>query len=153
MSDTVWVALIAVGGTALGAALSPVIALVRDLATSKSDEKARRIRAAAAFSLALHTYARTDPDRFESYIVTGKRADVIEARFRLARVIPRGAGQVDRFAEAAIEVVASQSASIPREFAAQHASTQMLDWARGDLPARALVRFALERNGNEYEIA
>lgn len=153
MSETVWVALIAVGGTALGASLSPMIALIRDLATAKNNEKARRIRAAAAFGLALHTYARTDPNRFESYIVTSKRADALEARFRLARVIPRGAGQVDRFAEVAIETVAGQSAAIPRELAAQHAATQLLDWARGDLPPRALIRFTLVRNGNDFEIA
>lgn len=152
MTETIWVALIAVGGTALGAALTPILALVRDATTSKSNEKSRRIRAAAGFSLALHKYARTDPNRFESYIVTKMRAEALEARFRMARVIPRGAGQVDRFAEAAIEVIGAQSSAIPRELAAQHAATKLLDWARGDVPPRSLTPFAVKGDGNEYEI-
>lgn len=152
MSETVWVALIAVAGTALGAALGPVLTLVRDVATAKGDQQSRRIRAAAAFGLALHAYARTDPNRFESYIVTAKRAEAIEARFRLARVIPRGAGQVDRFAETAIEVIAGQSTAIARETAAQYASTRLLDWARGDVSSGSLQRFRLELNGRDYEI-
>ncbi len=152
MTETIWVALIAVGGTALGAALTPIIALIRDLATSKSDEKSRRIHAAAVFALALHTYATTDPDRFEGHTVRSKRSEAIQARFRLARVIPRGAGQVDRFAEAAIDQVGSRSSAIPREIAAQYAASRLLDWARGDLPARTLTLFTLERNGNDYEI-
>ena len=138
MTETVWVALIAVAGTALGASISPLIAVIGDSVTQRSDANAKRIKATADFALALQSYASTDPNRFDRYNVRKARAAAIAARFSLARHLPRGAGRVDRFAEVAIASIGALSTADEREAVALDAAQKLLTWARGDIRPRHL---------------
>jgi hypothetical protein len=151
MNETVWVALIAVLGTAFGAAITPTITAVRDVVEARANSRSDRVRAAAEFANKLITLAHMSPSRYESWDVASARTAAIDARFELARFLERGEGNVDRFAQHAIETISAYDDS-RRTDAAQHSANAILDWARGDLEPKKLYRFAFEPNGDEYII-
>lgn len=151
MDDTVWVALIAVLGTLLGAAISPTITAIRDVAEARAGARSDRLRLAAEFASKLVAFGRIGPKDYQSWDVASARGAVVDARFELARVLQRGEGNVDRFADYAIETISAFSDS-RRTDAAQHCAAAVLDWARGDLASGGLHRFEFVRNGDDYVI-
>jgi len=149
MNETVWVALIAVLGTSLGAAISPTIAAIRESNAERSGSRSDRLRAAAEFGTKLLKFGRTVPGKYDGLSVAQAHQDVIEARFELARHLNRGEGNVDRFVEHAIAMVEGHKDNRRRQ-AAQYGASTVLSWARGDLAASKLDQFSFERNGDEY---
>ncbi|MEV7799411.1 hypothetical protein AB0O14_10000 [Microbacterium foliorum] len=148
MTETVWVAIIAVAGTALGAAVSPIVDLVSKAFTARTDDKSTRIRAAADFSVALRELAhKTSKDWDPSQVRTAYDAAIAQ-RFEVAKTIPKGAGRVDWFCEYAVDHVHAFGDLMYRTTAADYASSQLLGWARGDRKPAALHEFALERDGS-----
>jgi hypothetical protein len=147
MSDTVWVAAIAVFGTAVGAAVGPVIGLFKESRSSRGNQQSERIRAVAQFGTALLAFARVDPGHYDSMQVRHAHNTAIERRFELARHIPKGAGAVDRFAEDTIAEVAAHGSGPARIYGAEYAASTLLAWARGDLRASKLEKFTVEPNG------
>nr|WP_274635549.1 hypothetical protein [Microbacterium bovistercoris] len=151
MNDTVWVAIIAVLGTSLGAAITPSIAAIRDVASHRANAKSERLRAAADLANAILTLGQRDPERFDSISVGAARRAAIDARFDLARYLGRGDGQVDRFVEHAIAKVGSLR-SPTRAAGAEHAASELLAWARQDRQPAELYLFDVIMNGYAPEV-
>ncbi|MFT4281202.1 hypothetical protein [Microbacterium sp.] len=152
MSETAWLALLAVVGTVLGAAISPVANALRDILTSRADAKSDRLSAAAELGIQMINFANINPDRYEGYLVRASHQDAVASRFALARHLPRGSGQVDRFVEFSIGEIAKYTAHGPRVAIAEYAAARVLDWARGDLRPKKLATFHVDRAGDEYLI-
>ncbi|MRG60228.1 hypothetical protein GE115_10160 [Agromyces sp. CFH 90414] len=152
MNETVWVALIAVLGTSLGAAISPTISLIRDIAAARTDSRTDRLRAAAEYGTRLLAFEICNPERFDSAAVRRAHREVMDARFELARHLVRGEGNVDRFAEHAIAMVARYT-DARRQEAAEYAASRVLDWARGDISPANLHLFEFLPNGPEFVLA
>lgn len=148
MSETVLVAIVAVAGTSLGAAISPLIGLVRDAMQSQGDAKSERLRAAAHFGEVLVKFARVAPSEFDSAYVRKMHTAAVEARFDLAKYIPKGAGQVDAFAEHAIGMTSVQDRKVDRLVIAEFCASALLAWARDDRPATKLHLFEVTSNGD-----
>lgn len=144
MSETIWVAAIAVFGTALGAAISPVVDLVSKSLVVRADEKSERIQAVAEYCSKLRTYAQMTKTTYESWNISRAHAEAVASRFEVAKHIPRGAGAVDRFCADAIATVAEHHDRPSRLLAADHAADSLLSWARGDLRPRALLAFDVQ---------
>ncbi|MFE5407655.1 hypothetical protein [Microbacterium sp. NPDC056569] len=140
MSETVWVAIIAVVGTSLGAAISPAITALRDVTISRADANDNRVEATAAFAEKLMTLALRTPEKFDGPAVRTALNEALAARFALARHLGKGEGNVDRFAEGAISLVQRYSDE-RRELVAQVATGRLLAWARKDLGASKLKPF------------
>lgn len=147
MTETVLVALIAVLGTAAGAAVSPVAAILAKVVDSRSDEKSERIRQVATFALRLRRFASMDYDEVEGYDVAVAERDVIEQRFEVAKVIPRGAGNVDWFCEYAISEIGKYGDRKYRLAAADWANQILLEWARGSRRPGTLSAFQVVSDG------
>lgn len=148
MSETVIVAIIAVAGTALGAAVSPVIALLTKAITSRTDDKSSRIKAIAEFSTTLRTLATRTPDRWDAFKVRTAHEDAVEQRFEVAKNIPKGAGRVDWFCEFIVDRVNSLDDVDLRIANADYGARQLLGWARGDKRPSDLIEFSLEPIGD-----
>jgi len=137
MNETVWVAIIAVVGTSLGAAISPAIGALKDVSISRTAANDNRVEATAKFAEALMTLALRDPAKFDGHSVRAALNGVLAARFALARHLGKGEGSVDRFAEDSISLVQRYSDE-RREFVARVATNRLLAWARKDLAASKL---------------
>lgn len=137
MNETVWVALIAVVGTSLGAAISPAISAFKDVSISRTAANDNRVEATAKFAETLMTLALRSPARFDGPSVRAALNDALAAGFALARHLAKGEGSVDRFAEESISLVQRYSDE-RREYVARVATSQLLAWARKDLAASKL---------------
>lgn len=144
MSETVIVAIIAVAGTAIGAAVSPVVAMLTKAITVRTDDKSTRIKAIAEFSATLRTLATRTPDRWDSYKVRQAHEDAIAQRYEVAKTIPKGAGRVDWFCEFIVDRVNSLDDEQLRIANADYGARQLLSWARGDKSPADLIEFTLE---------
>lgn len=148
MNETVWVAIIAVVGTSLGAAISPAIGAFKDVSISRTAANDNRVEATAKFAEALMTLALRNPAKFDGPSVRAALNDALAARFALARHLGKGEGSVDRFAEDAMSLVQRYSDE-RRELVARVATNRLLAWARKDLAAsklNALDVVALDRD-------
>ncbi|MBS3180691.1 hypothetical protein [Leucobacter manosquensis] len=152
MSETIWVALVAVLGTTVGAATNPVIALIRDGRVDRGNVRSDRLRSAAGFSEAVVKAARITPSDFDASDVRKAHTIALEARFDVAQHLPKGAGQVDRFIEFSLSKMQGYRDEVPRLVIAEFASEQVLSWARGDLVATKLRPFDLDHFGGEWNI-
>lgn len=148
MSETVIVAIIAVAGTAIGAAVSPVVALLTKAITSRTDDKSTRIKAIAEFSTTLRTLATRTPGRWDSFKVREAHEDAIAQRYEVAKTIPKGAGRVDWFCEFIVDRVNSLDDEQLRVANADYGARQLLAWARGDKSPTDLIEFSLEPTGD-----
>lgn len=148
MTETVLLAIIAVAGTALGAAVSPVVELITKAVTARTDDKSERIKAVAAFSVALRTMARTTRAEWDPSQVRLAYEDAVAARFDVAKTIPKGAGKVDWFCEYAVDRVSAFGGVNRRTVAADHASSKLLGWARGDVKPKELTEFDVDSDGS-----
>lgn len=144
MSETIWVAAIAVLGTALGAAISPIVDLLSKALVVRSDERSERLRTVAEYCANLRKYANMTMKTHESWTLASALADAVASRFEVAKHIPRGAGAVDRYCADAIVTVAEHDDRPSRMLAADHAADSLLSWARGDLSPRALYAFDVQ---------
>lgn len=148
MNETVWVAIIAVVGTSLGAAISPTISAFRDVSISRTSANDSRVEATAKFAETLMTLALRSPAEFDGSSVRTALNGALAARFALARHLGKGEGSVDRFAEDSISLV-QRYRDERREYVARIATEQLLAWARKDLAAsklKALDVVALDRD-------
>lgn len=148
MSETVIVAIIAVAGTAIGAAVSPVVALLTKAVTARTDDKSTRIKAIAEFSTTLRTLATRTSGRWDSYKVREAHEDAIAQRYEVAKTIPKGAGRVDWFCEFIVDRVHSLEDADLRIATADYGARQLLGWARGDTNPSHLVEFSLDPIGD-----
>lgn len=148
MSETVIVAIIAVAGTAIGAAVSPVVTLLTKVLTSRTDDKSTRIKAIADFSTTLRTLATRTPDRWDAYQVRQAHEEAIAQRYEVAKTIPKGAGRVDWFCEFIVDRVHSLDDAELRIATADYGARQLLAWARGDKSPAELIEFSLEPTGD-----
>jgi hypothetical protein len=148
MTETVLLAIIAVAGTALGAALSPIVDLISKTVAARTDDKSERIRAVAEFSQELRTLASRTTDTWDSSVVRRAHEEAVAHRFAVARTIPKGAGRVDWFCEYAVEQVAAYGDAPRRLAAADHSASLLLAWARGDRKPSSLHEFHVEPDGN-----
>ena len=147
MEDTLGFAIIAVAGTVFGAAISPLINLFKEVLVIRSGTKSDRIKEAAVFGVALLKLARASASLAPNALENARR-EAIAQRFEVARIIPKGAGNVDRFAEAAIKQVDGWSDENRRVKAAEFAASRILDWARGDLAPSKLTQFEVVLDGS-----
>lgn len=148
MNETVWVAIIAVVGTSLGAAISPAITAIKDVSISRTAANDNRVEATATFAERLMTLALRSPSKFDGPSVRTALNNALAARFALARHLGRGEGNVDRFVEDSISLV-QRYHDERREYVARVATSQLLAWARKDLAAsklKALDMDALDRD-------
>lgn len=148
MTETVLLAIIAVAGTALGAALSPIVDLIGKTVAVRTDDKSERIRAVAEFSQALRTLASRTTEAWDSSAVRRAHEDALSHRFAVAKTIPKGAGRVDWFCEYAVGQVAAYGDVQRRLAAANHSASMLLAWARGDRKPSSLCEFRIEPDGN-----
>lgn len=148
MTETVLLAIIAVAGTALGAAVSPVVELIAKAVTARTDDKSTRIKAVAEFSVALRTLASKIQPQWEPAQIRRAYEAAVAARFEVAKTIPKGAGKVDWFCEYAVDHVHAYGSLSMRIHAADYASRRLLDWARGDAKPSDLKAFDLTSDGD-----
>lgn len=148
MSETVIIAIIAVAGTAIGASVSPVVALLTKAITARTDDKSTRIRAVAEFSVALRTLASRTPADWDSAQIRIAYEKAVAARFEVAKTIPKGAGKVDWFCEYSVDHVHAFADAGRRTAAADFASSRLLGWARGDVKPTKLGPYWIESDGS-----
>lgn len=153
MTETVLIAIIAVAGTALGAAVSPLTSLLTTAIKSRSDERSVRLKAVADFGTALRKHASTVQDSWDPSQVRLAQEAAIAQRFEIAKTIRRGDSRVDWFCELLLDKISKQRSSGPRIAIADFGTSELLKWARGDLAAKDLESFELHFNGEDgYDI-
>lgn len=151
VSETVAVALIAVLGTSVGAAISPLISAIKEVLAANANSRSDRLRTAADLASALLTLGQRSPDKFDGPAVRAAHNAALDLRFRLASQLVRGEGTVDEFVERAIAAI-SANAGPARVMAAEYAASRLLAWARKDLRASDLRRFKVYTDGEDSHI-
>lgn len=138
MSESGWLAVLAVVGTLLGSSISPIASAWRDRATARDNLKSERLRAVAELAAQLVDHARN------GVAVVGISPTLhatTEKRFEVAKFIPAGEGGVDVFIEHVIEATSRQRKVADRIVVAEYGAGELLAWARGGKPASDLKTF------------
>lgn len=148
MNETVLLAIIAVAGTAIGAAVSPVVELATKALTARTDDRSTRIKTVAEFSVALRLLASRTADKWDSVQIRTAYESAVYHRFEVAKTIPKGDGRVDWFCEYAVDRVHAFGGVGRRTAVADHASSELLAWARGDRKASKLSAFDVDSDGD-----
>lgn len=141
----IWIAAIAVLGTLAGASISPIVAALGQAASLRSKSEAQRTKAATRFGVALLEHATHPESGYVGPTFRKYRDQALRSRIELGGFLRSGDGRVDDFTMYAVGHLVAYSDVSERTEIANHASRRVLEWARGERGAKALVPFRIVR--------